>query len=788
MFRPGLASPAFSNVRLCGLWDSHGRPSSAETQIVMAPVADAAGCPAFQVAVSFDDSVVGQTIRWGIRADGPGAADRWMIASGIVRDGGTVFLEFVLGAGDQTRAYDLTLGRSLGANIVPGPSGNILRFSVWAPNAKDVALVLADPSVGYVADDGTGIVRTLPMTREPTGVWSTGQDPILADIGHLVGKPYMYRITKDDGSVAYRSDLFSRAQIGQGGFDPDGKPYGGLPSLLDGTKSCSVVVDPERVVDENGDSIATATFWADEFDPAKPLPTQTQDLLIYELHVGALGFGRPEAGTLDDALAFVGYLEELGVNAVELLPIAEFQGYEGWGYSTSHFAAIEGSAGGADRLKHFVRKCHRHGIAVLLDVVYNHYDGDAERAEWQYDSNDPPKNIYYWYEGQPSDYQDAAGHPFPDGGYVDNQSTGYAPRFSEEMVRQLFISSAAAFVTDFHVDGFRVDQTTAIHSYAVLHADGRPADAAKIAGIAFLRQWTQTLRLIKPGLFLTAEDHSGWAAVTQPFEQGGLGFDAAWYSDFYHHLVDFGDGGPEWAKLVRNAGYGDARALAMSAFAGALRGSADGKIVYTESHDEAGNGHDTARTICLAVNNAPLVGDTRTWAEARVRVAAGLSLLSAGTPMFFMGEEVGAQQPYRYNDFVQHREDFAGLKAGSGKNLFAFYKDLIALSCGSPAVRSRAIDVFLADDANRVIGFRRWSGDDEVLVVASLNPAPFDHGYVMHDAAFNGTHWHEVLNSDATAYGGHGLGNFGATLAAEGGAFNPVVPATGILVFHRVTA
>ena len=779
VFRPGLRVDCFTNVRLCGLWDDQGHPVSTQVELPMVAALDAAGCPSFQATVAFDDTVAGQTLRWGIQADGPGYADRWMIAAGAERDG-MVYREFVLGLGNQTQAYDLTVGRRLGANVVPTSRGDTLRFSVFAPNAQSVELVLADPSVGYIADDGTGATDMYPMTRDTSGIWSTGSEPDLAEVGHLIGKPYMYRVTKDDGSHAYRSDLFSRAQIGEGGFDPGGKPYGGLPCRLDGTKSCSLVVDPERVIEDNGDAVPAATFWADEVNPAKPLPVRTQDLLIYELHVGALGFGRPEAGTLDDALAFVDYLEDLGVNAVELLPIAEFQGFEGWGYSTSHFAAIEGSAGGADRLKHFVRKCHRHGIAVLLDVVYNHYDGDAERAEWQYDSNDPARNICYWYEGQPSDY------PSPDGGYVDNQSTGFAPLYSEEMVRQIFVSSAAAFVTDLHIDGFRVDQTTAIHSYAVLHADGRPADAAKIAGIAFLRQWTQTLRLIKPGLFLTAEDHSGWSAVTQPFEQGGLGFDAAWYSDFYHHLVDFGDGGMEWAKLLRSAGYGDGRPLAMSAFAGALRGSANGKVVYTDSHDEAGNSHNSARTICLAVNNAPLVGDTRTWAEARVRVAAGLALLSAGTPMFFMGEEVGAQQPYRYDDFIHHREDFAGLKAGAGKNLFAFYKDLIALSCGSPAIRSRAIDVFLADDVNRVIGFRRWSGDEQVLVVASLNSAPFDHGYVMHDDAFNGTHWREVLNSDATIYGGRGLGNFGATLPATGGVFNPVIPATGLLVFRQV--
>ncbi|MGO8654024.1 alpha-amylase family glycosyl hydrolase, partial [Rhizobium ruizarguesonis] len=89
--------------------------------------------------------------------------------------------------------------------------------------------------------------------------------------------------------------------------------------------------------------------------------------------------------------------------------------------------------GGTDRLKMFVKACHQRGIAVILDVCYNHFDPDGERAQWAYDSNDNTRNIYYWYEGRPGDYAD------PTGGYIENISTGWAPRFDEEAARQLFI-------------------------------------------------------------------------------------------------------------------------------------------------------------------------------------------------------------------------------------------------------------------------------------------------------------------------------------------------------------
>ena len=107
---------------------------------------------------------------------------------------------------------------------------------------------------------------------------------------------------------------------------------------------------------------------------------------------------------------------------------------------------------------------------------------------------------------------------------------------------------------------------------------------------------------------LTAEDHSGWDKVTASLDAGGLGFDAAWYADFYHHLIGDTDKGSDYAKLLKTAGLGDDRALAMDYFAGALASSGGQKVVYSESHDEAGNGQGTDRTINTAVNGAPLDG------------------------------------------------------------------------------------------------------------------------------------------------------------------------------------
>ncbi len=808
----------FSAMRLLGSWDVFGGHD--DGTLSPAPmerfIADD-GCEAWRVTVELDEAGVGRTFRWTVRGDTTdGRQDIEALPTEAQDEKSSArHRTFTLWRAGQTEVYHLTAMRRLGANKVyhtgpDAPPG--IRFACWAPNARCVEVVRGHPDSGYIHDDGRGIVgRPYRMTRDCDGIWSTDPslEPDLADFAAWDHVPYMFRVTRKDGSVRYRTDLFSRCQIGRGKKNPEDPHSGwdGTRDDVDGTRACSVVVDPEQITDQFSEGVWPETkwtppsaFWDSEFSEGKPLPRRVEDLVIYELHVAALGFGRidprtgePDPGTLADAIALLDYLEDLGINAIELLPMNEYEGNAAWGYGSSHFLAIEFSGGGRDQMKYFVRACHRRGIAVILDVVYNHYIHEAERAQWMYDSPDHLDNIWYWYEGRPEHYvgyQHAALYGGSDrpqsghGGYIDNISTGYAPRFHEEIVRQLFISSAAMLMTEFHIDGFRVDQTTSIHAYPVRHADGAPVDAAKAFGARFLREWCRTLKLFKPDVILTAEDHSGWSRMTEPVETGGLGFDAVWYADFYHHLIGDGTGDASKARLLWSAGLGGHGPLAMGRFAEALSAAAHGSVVYHDSHDEAGNGANTARTIVTAVNHAPLVGETRRWAEARARVVAALSILSPGTPMFFMGEEVGAARPYRYDDFLWHREDLEGLRAGAGGRLFAFHKAVIALRRGSAALRSRAIETVHVHDANRVIAFRRWSGDEQCVVLASLNARPFEAGYTVRGEALPDGTWREVLNSDASDYGGWGLTNTRPVTAA-GGTLSPLLPACGVVVLRH---
>ena len=189
----------------------------------------------------------------------------------------------------------------------------------------------------------------------------------------------------------------------------------------------------------------------------------------------------------------------------------------------------------------------------------------------------------------------------------------------------------------------------------------------------------------------------------------------------------------------------------------------------------------------VAVNYAPLVDATRIAAEARSRLCFGLSLLSAGTPMFFMGEEIGAQKRYTYNKFLNNREDILGGRAGNGKALFRFYQDLITLSRRLRSFRSHNLDVLHQSDTNRIIAFKRWSGDEEVIIVGSFNNTSFANSYIIEKDILGipNAWWKEIFNSDAAIYGGQTIGNYGATIPSNQGRLNVVIPSNGFIVFVK---
>jgi 1,4-alpha-glucan branching enzyme len=794
-FMTGLKRRMFRNARLHGSWGHNGRYSELWTEYPMAESIGEDGCPAFTAALQFDSAESDKIFKWGVVVDGPQGANFWGIPT-EVNDVNSMdrYRQFRLMPwipDPQVETYYFTYYRRLGANkhFTPGNPEPGIRFAVWAPNAKSVDVVFGFPESGYIYDDGKGIDTSrpnIPLVKQSDGIWQSEPQP---DFASFEGLPYMYRIVNAQGKSIYRTDIFSRSQIGTGDINPEYGLWNGKADTLSGTKSCSLVVDPDRVArhfEEHPGAPVTldfaADFWQNEFEGGLPRPARFEDLVIYELHVGSLGYGKPSLGTLADAIQFLDHLTALGINAVELMPMAEYSEIISWGYGDTHHLCIESSSGGRDQYRHFVRECHRRGIAVIQDVVYNHYDHDAGRAEWQYDSEAPEQNIYYWYEGLPSDYPGR-----PDGGYLNNNSSGWAPRFWEDVVRQQFISAAAFLVEEMHVDGLRVDLTQAIHRDNSLNFDGRSIGSANIFGQKFLREWSRTLRMIRPSVILIAEDHTGWDAVTKPPAAGGLGFDATWFARFSHGLVGDSDMAGGEARLLKIAGYGRDEPLDMDRFAEVLYDSRLNKIVYHKTHDECGNAAGTARTMVTAVNRAPILDSTRFYAEARSRLAFGLSLFSAGTPMFFMGEEIAAQKYYTYSNVLTSREDILGGASGVGAHMFRFYQDVITLSSRLRSVRSQNMDILHRHNANRVIVFKRWNGEEQVIVFASLNNSAFEQGYVVQKdlLAIPNAYWKEIFNSDAGIFGGVNVGNSGGIIQSSDGRIDVIIPANGFVVLVK---
>jgi 1,4-alpha-glucan branching enzyme len=809
-FHSGVKRSPFQNVRLSGSWDGSGILSHQWTKLPMLASKDWTGCDAFSATVYLDASQVGMTFQWGVFADLPGSPNCWVIATEVPDPNSSqTTRSFVLAASGENADYWFVTGRRFGAQqyTPPGAAKAGIGFCVWAPYASAVEVVFAmfpaAPAIptGYIDNTGGGIDPTAPVIAlaktDATGIWEVNPTTLagLADFSAFMNRPYMYRVTNEQGAPTYKVDIFSRNQMGRGANNTQGAPYTGSYVDLDGLVSCSVVSNPDLVTSNFNDTSITKTslitadeFWSNEFTAGKPLPNNIDDLVIYELHVGSLGYPSGTSGTFADAMAFVQPLVDLGVNAVELLPLLESDGDLQWGYGTSLFFCLQTSQGGANQLKHFIRACHQQGIAVIFDLVYNHYStSSGDRSEWGYDSDPnvaPQHNTWNWYEGLPADYPGNIS-----GGYLDNGSSGFSPCFWQENVRQMFTSSAAALFDDFHIDGIRVDLTDAIHQNNVLHWNGASIGSANQFGAKFLRELTRTVLTVKPTAFLIAEDYTGWSAMTQPVNQGGIGFDAVWYMDFYHNLIGDGNYGNSYANLLKIAGFGVPGPLNMDAFTGALLATQYGKVAYHESHDEAGNDPNTERTIVTAVNGAPLYGATRTYAEARCRFAFGMAALSAGTLMFFMGEEIGTSNPFITTSFATNKEDLIGQRTGNGRFLFAFYQSLIGFVVKMPAARSRTLDVIYRHNDNRIIAFTRSAPGQNLLVIASLNDAAFASGYVIgtdpEQLAAGG--WQEIFNSDSAIYGGSNVGNGGATLPVTNGQISPVLPANGFVVFEKVS-
>ncbi len=352
--------------------------------------------------------------------------------------------------------------------------------------------------------------------------------------------------------------------------------------------------------------------WTDDDWRGAPLP----GAVLYELHVGTF---TPE-GTFDAAIGRLDHLRDLGVNMVELMPVAAFPGRRGWGYDGTQLWAVHEPYGGPDGLKRFVDACHARGLAVVLDVVYNHVGIGNRLAEF---------GPYF---------TDA--HVTPWGPAVNLDQPG-----SDE-VRAFLVGNALMWLRDYHIDGLRLDAVHAFEDHRALHfLEDLATEVSALAG------------LLNRELVLIAESDANDPRLVSSRENGGYGLTAQWSDDF-HHAVHatitgerqgyYGDFGSmeALAKTLTKVFFHDGT---WSEFRGRTHGRpvdvfrvpAHRFLGYLQNHDQIGNraaGDRIAATVPADL----------------LKVGAGLVLTAPYTPMLFMGEEWGADTPWQY--FTDHTD------------------------------------------------------------------------------------------------------------------------------------
>ena len=536
-----------------------------------------------------------------------------------------------------------------------------VRFRVWAPRARELAVKI-----------GGGLT---PLARGDDDVW----DGTVRGAG--AGTDYVYVI---DGERE-RPDPVSRSQ-----------PMG--------------VHGPSRVVDPG------AFVWHDDAWRG----VAQDELVIYELHVGTFS---PE-GTFAGVVSKLPHLVGLGVTAIELMPVAEFPGGRNWGYDGVHLFAPQSSYGGPDGLRALVDACHAHGLAVIVDVVYNHIGPEGnyleEFAPFFTDAYRTPWGRAINYDGPDSDG-----------------------------VRRHVLSNAAHWFAEYHADALRLDAIHGIFDHSAEHI------LEEIAGVRAAAAGRRA--------FVIGESDLNDVRVLRPPEAGGYGLDAQWSDDFHHalytllvpdrrgYLEDFGRVG-QLAKAITDSFVYDGpysphrrRRHGNSA----VEQPGQQFVIYVQNHDQVANASQGRRLTSLAGTRAH-------------GLAAAVLLTSPNLPMLFMGEEYGELAPFQY--FVSHgepslieavragrRAELAGLGADDVPDpaaeatflaskldwslverpeharLFALYRELIALRRRLPCIGNCRKDLTRVawDEAGRWLVIERGDPSGQVaLVVCNFNDTP----------------------------------------------------------------
>lgn len=466
-------------------------------------------------------------------------------------------------------------------------------------------------------------------------------------------------------------------------------------------------------------------------------------MVVYQLHVGTFSGGPgdplgtpPFPSRYVDVANRVGHLKDLGVNAIQLNPVTEFPGDQSAGYNPITQWAPESKYGSPDDLRYMIDMLHRNGIAVLLDIVWNHVDA-SDNHLWQYDGS----QMYF----------DNPDVQTPWGSQAD---------FDKLPVRDYYANSALQWLEEYHVDGFRMDATS--------YMDIAPQAAA---GYGLMQRFNNEIDNRWADKVAIAEELPDDPYITRPTASGGAGFDSQYHDAFTDNLrqeiLDAGTGDPEMfriANIINGSG---------------LYLSNKSVLNYYELHDEAWPSNGGKRQVKWIDTTAPY---DDVFAKGRSKLAQGLVLTAPGVPEILMGTEWLESIDFGTN--AASRIDWG--KKTTYAAIHAYYKKLIGLRRAIPALWANSPHhVFLTDEAQNLIAFRRWNGLKQLVVIANFSNSD-RNGYRV--GLPQGGNWNEVLNSQAVEYDGNGVGTPGAftadAIASNGYAQSAVlnIPRMGLVI------
>lgn len=442
------------------------------------------------------------------------------------------------------------------------------------------------------------------------------------------------------------------------------------------------------------------------------------ELVIYEMHVGtfndAPGTG---PGTFDEITPKLPYLADLGINAIEIMPVSEFAGDYSWGYNPSQPFAVESAIGGPQGLYKFVKAAHAQGIAVILDVVYNHC-GPGDLDLWRFDG---------W-----ADSNHNGGIYFYDDARAQTPWGGTRPDYGRGEVRQYLRDNALFWLNKYRLDGLRFDSVVNIRN-----RNGNNNDPANDLpdGWSLLQWINNEIQGSQPWKITIAEDLQNNDWITRSTSGNGAGFGSQWDAAFVHPIRQ--------ALIAPNDADRDVNALRDALFH-CYNGNATQRIIYTESHDEDANGHQR-------VPEEIWPGNAGSWfSRKRSTLGAALVFTAPGIPMIFQGQE------FLENGYFQDKVPLDWSKLNTFAGVHALYRDLIRLRRNwfnqTAGLRGQHINVHHVNNTDKLIAFHRWENGgpgDDVLVV--LNFA--NRGYGSYSLGFPRAGWWRVrLNSDWQGY------------------------------------